>query len=228
MIKLYWHPMSGHAHRAHMLLNILELDFELITVDLPNGEHQQPEFLALNPFGQIPVLVDDEVVISDSNAILVYLASVYDKEQTWLPESSVVRAHIEQFLSLAAHRLAGSIAKLRAANLFNRSIDSASHTLEAHKLLKQLETYLHGRQWFVGTKPTIADLALYSYIKLAPEGGISLASCPVLETWLTRVEGLPGFVPMQLSNVGLRKETLNSDICETVSLLGTQSKKQSR
>jgi glutathione S-transferase len=198
-----------------MLLSILELDFELITVDLPNGEHQQPEFLVLNPFGQIPVLVDGEIVISDSNAILVYLATVYDREQIWLPESSLVRAHIEQFLSLAAHRLAGSIAKLRAANLFNRSIDSAQLTQEAHKLLKQLQTYLNGRQWFVGTKPTIADLALYSYIKLAPEGEISLANYPVLEAWLKRVEGLSGFVPVQLSNVGLRKETLNSDIIET-------------
>lgn len=215
MIKLYWHPMSGHAHRAHMLLSILELDFELITVDLPAGEHQRPEFLALNPFGQIPILVDGEIVISDSNAILVYLATVYDREQIWFPESPLVRAHIEQFLSLAAHRLAGSIAKLRAANLFNRSIDSAPLTQEAHKLLKQLQTYQNGRQWLVGTKPTIADLALYSYIKLAPEGGISLADYPVLEAWLKRVEGLSGFVPMQLSNVGLRKKTLNSDIIET-------------
>jgi glutathione S-transferase len=195
-----------------MLLSILELDFELITVDLPAGEHQRPEFLALNPFGQIPVLVDGETVISDSNAILVYLASVYDREQQWLPESPRVRANIEQFLSLAAHRLAGSIAKLRAANLFNRSIDREPLTHEACKLLKQLQNYQNDRQWLVGTKPTIADLALYSYIKLAPEGGISLADYPALKAWLKRVEGLPGFVPMQLSNVGLRQETLNSDI----------------
>jgi len=214
MIKLYWHPISGHAHRVHMLLSILELDFELITVDLPAGEHQRSEFLALNPFGQIPVLVDGETVISDSNAILVYLATVYDREKQWLPESPLVRANIEQCLSLAAHRLAGSIAKLRTANLFNRNIDSEPLTQEAHKLLKQLQNYQNGRQWLVGTKPTIADLALYSYIKLAPEGGISLADYPALEAWLKRVEGLSGFVPMQLSNVGLRKEKLNSDVSE--------------
>lgn len=214
MIKLYWHPISGHAHRAHLLLSMLELDFELITVDLPSGEHQQPEFLALNPFGQIPVLVDGETVISDSNAILVYLATVYDKEQQWLPESPQVRANIEQFLSLAAHRIAGTIAKLRAANLFNRSIDDASLTQEAYKLLKQLQLYLNGRQWLVGTEPTIADLALYSYIKLAPEGGISLADYPDLEAWLKRVEVLPGFVSMQLSNVGLRQEAVRSNVSE--------------
>ncbi|MBD0786644.1 glutathione S-transferase [Vibrio sp. Y2-5] len=217
MLKLYWYPLSGHAHRAHMLLSMLELNFELITVDLPAGEHQQPEFLALNPFGQIPVLVDGDTVIADSNAILVYLATVYDKQQQWLPESPQLRAHIEQFLSLAANRLAGSIAKLRAANIFNRSIDSEPLTQEAYKLLKQLENYQNGRQWLVGTTPTIADLALYSYIKLAPEGGISLADYPDVEAWLKRVEALPSFVPMKLSNVGLRKETHNSDVSKSYS-----------
>jgi len=200
-----------------MLLSMLELNFELITVDLPAGEHQQPEFLALNPFGQIPVLVDGDTVIADSNAILVYLATVYDKQQQWLPESPQLRAYIEQFLSLAANRLAGSLAKLRAANIFNRSIDSEPLTQEAYKLLKQLENYQNGRQWLVGTTPTIADLALYSYIKLAPEGGISLADYPDVEAWLKRVEALPGFVPMKLSNVGLRKETHNSDVSKSYS-----------
>lgn len=212
MLKLYWHPISGHAHRVHMLLSILELDFELITVDLLAGEHQRPEFLALNPFGQIPVLVDGETIISDSNAILVYLATVYDKEKQWLPEVPLVRASIEQFLSLAAHRLAGSIAKLRAANLFNRSIDSEPLTAEAYKLLVQLQNYQNGRQWLVGTQPTIADLALYSYIKLAPEGGIDLTDYPAIKAWLKRVEDLPGFVPIRLSNVGLRQEVINSDV----------------
>lgn len=203
MMTLYWHPFSGHAHRARLLLTILELEFELVTVDLPAGEHQQPAFLTLNPFGQVPVLVDGDQVIADSNAILVYLASQYDAKQQWLPSSPTVRAHIEQFLSLAAHRLAGSIAKLRAANLFTRDIDKAPLIYEANKLFSQLEHYQNDRHWLVGSTPTIADLALYAYIKLAPEGGVSLAHYPNLRAWLTRVEHLPGFVPMARSNVGL-------------------------
>ncbi|MHA2937259.1 glutathione S-transferase family protein [Vibrio sp. RC27] len=204
MIKLYWHPMSGHAHRAHMLLSMLELDFELIEVDLLAGEQQQPEFLALNPFGQVPVLVDGEAVIFDSNAILVYLASVYDEQQTWLPQSPVERAHIEQFLSLAANRLAGNVAKLRWANLFDRDLDRETLTEQANKLFTELQGYLKNREWLVGDVPTIADLAFYSYTKLAPEGGINLADFPRVEEWLERVETLSGFVPMNLSNVGLR------------------------
>ena len=203
MLKLYWHPISGHAHRAHMLLSMLQLDFELVTVDLPAGEHRKPEFLALNPFGQIPVLVDGDTIISDSNAILIYLASVYDKDKGWLPDSPRARAHVEQFLSLAAHRLAGSIAKLRAANLFSRAIDREPLLEEADKLLSQLQVYLNKRTWLVDDNPTIADLALYSYLKVAPEGGVSLADYPNVRRWLENVESLPNFVPMPTSNVGL-------------------------
>ncbi|WP_026960194.1 glutathione S-transferase family protein [Aliagarivorans taiwanensis] len=206
MITLYWHPISGHAHRPHMLLSLLELEFELVTVDLLKGEQHQPEFLALNPFGQIPVLRDGDVVIADSNAILVYLASKYDKSQQWLPEAPELRAQVETFLSLAANRLAGTASKLRAANLFNRPIDRPSLLQEAAKLFAQLEGYLLLRDWLVGSHPTIADLAMYSYTKLAPEGGVSLQDYPAIEAWLARVESLPGFVPMQLSKVGLRSD----------------------
>lgn len=141
---------------------------------------------------------------------MVYLATAYDKEQRWLPDSPLLRAHIEQFLSLAANRLAGSISKLRAANLFNRRIDTKTLMEEAHKLLKQLHSHQSGRQWMVGKEPTIANLALYSYIKVTPEGGVSLTDYPALEVSLKRVESLPGFVAMSLSNVGLRGKMVNS------------------
>ncbi|KGY13245.1 glutathione S-transferase [Vibrio tubiashii] len=214
MIKLYWHPLSGHAHRAQMLIHILGLEHELIVVDLIAGEQRQPEFLALNPFGQVPVLVDGETVIFDSNAILVYLATMYDKQKKWLPDSPKERAQIEQFLSLAACRLAGSVAKLRAANLFNRSIDSDALTKEANTLFAQLDGYQRNRQWLVGEQPSIADLALYTYIKLAPEGGVSLEHYPDLQAWIRRVEALPDFIPMQLSNVGLRQKMPSTDTIE--------------
>ncbi|ERB64179.1 hypothetical protein N779_16675 [Vibrio coralliilyticus OCN008] len=153
MLTLYWHPLSGHAHRAHLLLSFLDVEFTLVPVDLPAGEHRQPTFLALNPFGQIPVLVDGETVIADSNAILVYLASVYDTQQQWLPPCPIKRAHIEQFLSLAAHRLAGSLAKLRAANVFHRPIKDDSLRQDALTVLTQLEGYLAGRQCWWGRRP---------------------------------------------------------------------------
>lgn len=76
-IKLYNFPLSGHAHRVELMLSLLELPTELLFVDLANGAHKRPEFLAINPFGQVPVIDDGGTVISDSNAILVYLAKKY-------------------------------------------------------------------------------------------------------------------------------------------------------
>ena len=80
-MKLYHFPLSGHAHRAHLFVSLLGLPHELIEVDLASGAHKKPEFLALNPFGQVPVLDDDGTVISDSNAILVYLAKKSGQSQ---------------------------------------------------------------------------------------------------------------------------------------------------
>src|SRR3546814_17781104 len=84
-IKLYRHALSGHSHRAQLLLSLLGLDAELIDVDLKSGAHKQPGFLQLNSFGQVPVLDDDGTVVSDSNDILVYLAKKHGGGQ-WLPE----------------------------------------------------------------------------------------------------------------------------------------------
>lgn len=73
-IKLFRHPLSGHAHRVELFLSLLNVPTELVFVDLANGAHKTPEFLAMNPFGQVPVIDDNGVVLSDANAILVYLA----------------------------------------------------------------------------------------------------------------------------------------------------------
>ena len=91
-MKLYGHPLSGHSHRARLFLSLLNQPAELIDVDLLERQHKTPEFLQLNPFGQVPVLVDDETVVCDSNAILIYLSRKLGRKD-WLPEgaSSLLR-----------------------------------------------------------------------------------------------------------------------------------------
>ena len=84
-ITLYSFPLSGHAHRVTLLLSLLGLPYRRVDVDLRGGEHKQPPFLALNAFGQVPVLEDEGAVIADSNAILVYLAKRYQGQARWLP-----------------------------------------------------------------------------------------------------------------------------------------------
>ena len=124
-IKLYRHPLSGHAHRAELFLSILGLDADLIDVDLMSGEQQQPEFLAKNIFGQVPVLEDGDATIADSNAILVYLASQYDHEHTWLPIEPAKAAEVQRFLSVASGPIVSGPAIARLINLFGAKLDHA-------------------------------------------------------------------------------------------------------
>jgi len=202
-IKLYRHPLSGHSHRVQLLLSLLGLEAELVDVDLAAGEHKQDAFLALNRFGQVPVLVDGDTVIADSNAILVYLAASYDAARSWLPVDPAAAAEVQRFLSIAAGALAYGPAAARLVNVFNAALDHRQAIEIAHNLFAVLEFHLDGRDWLAGDQPTIADLANYAYIAHAPEGDVSLADYPKLRAWLGRIEALPGFVPMQATAVGL-------------------------
>jgi glutathione S-transferase len=194
-MKLYYFPLSGHAHRAQLFLGLLGVEHELIHVDLKGGAHKGDAFLALNPFGQVPVLEDGSIVVPDSNAILVYLAKKYGRTD-WLPETPAEAASVQRWLSVAAGQIAFGPCAARLVTLFGAPFDHAEVVARAHAILKLVEQQLAGRDWIVGgPEPTIADVALYSYIARAPEGGVDLSSYKEVLAWLQRVEALPGFVP---------------------------------
>jgi len=206
-ITLYRHPLSGHSHRVEVFLSLLGLEATIIDVDLANGAHKKPDFLAKNSFGQVPVIEDkqgDELVtLSDSNAILTYLAHTYDKDHTWLPENALEAAQIQRFLSLAAGKIAYGPANARLVNVFGASLDKQAAISASHTLLNQLDAHLEGREWLVSNHPTLADIANYTYLAHAPEGDVSLADYNNVREWLSRFENLPGFVAMVSSPVGL-------------------------
>jgi glutathione S-transferase len=202
-IRLYRHPLSGHSHRAQLLLSLLGLNAELVDVDLAAGEHRREDFLARNRFGQVPVLEDGDTVIADSNAILVYLARKYDAGDRWLPADPAAAADVQRFLSAAAGQVAYGPAAARLVNVFGAALDHRRAVEIAHNLLGVLESHLDGRHWLVGHNATIADVANYSYIAHAPEGDVALDNYPKVLAWLRRIEALPGFVPMQATPVGL-------------------------
>ena len=199
-IRLHGHPLSGHVHRVELFLSLLGLPFEKRTVDLSCGEHKRPEFLALNPFGQLPVIEDGDLVIADSNAILVYLALTYDASARWLPRDAIGAARVQRWLSVAAGQLAHGPAAARVAVLFGRPQDQAPRDAAA-RLFALLDQHLTTQDFLAAAHPTIADIALYSYTAHAPEGGVSLAPYAALRRWLARIEGLPRFVGMQRSAV---------------------------
>jgi glutathione S-transferase len=202
-ITLYRHPLSGHSHRVEALLSLLDLDTNIVDVDLANGAHKQPEFLAKNSFGQVPVIEDGEVTLSDSNAILVYLARKYDRKGHWLPTDDIEHAEVQKYLSLAAGKIAYGPAAARLVNVFGAGLDHELAITTAHAVLSVLEEHLLGREWLVGNHPTIADIANYAYIAHAPEGDVSLQEYPQVRRWLANIEALPGFVGMQKTAVGL-------------------------
>lgn len=200
-IKIHSFQLSGHAHRVRLFASLAGIAHEVIDVDLAHGEHKQPPFLTLNPAGQVPVIEDGDTVISDSNAILVYLARRY--APSYMPNDPVGEAEVQKFLTLAAGELAFGPAAARLINVFNAPLDADFCKSVAERVLGKLEAHLEGRTFLVGNQPTIADVAIYSYTAHAPEGGISLEPYPNVRDLLTRVEALDGFLPMPVTKAGL-------------------------
>jgi glutathione S-transferase len=194
-IRLHRFSISGHCHRVELFLSLLGLSVELIDVDLKGGEHKRPDFLERNPFGQIPVIQDGEVTLADSNAILVYLERRYAPGQ-WLPQDPVGAAQVQRWLSVAAGPLAFGAAAARAIALFKRPTNPDDAIARAQALFKVMDSELSSRAFLVGDRPTLADVANYSYTAHAPEGGVSLLPYLHVRAWLARVEALPGFVGM--------------------------------
>jgi len=196
-IVLHRFALSGHSHRAELLLSLLGLPYELAEVDLRAKAQKAPGFLAKNPFGQVPVMEDGSVTIADSSAILVYLADRYDETSRWLPRDSEARARVQQWLSVAAGELAQGPAVARRIKVFGAPLDHERASSIAHDLFAVMERHLAIHQFFVGDAATIADIAMYTYTAHAPEGGVDLEPYKQIRTWLKRIEALPGFVPMK-------------------------------
>lgn len=205
-MKLYGIPLSGHTHRVHLFLSLLNLPHEYVHVNLAAGEHKQQPFLSMNAFGEIPVLQDGEVTLADSNAILVYLASKYDDSGRWLPREPLAAANVQRWLSAAAGKIAYGPAAARLVTVFNAPRDHEAAKHIAARLFDVMEQELQGRRWLAGEHATIADVAGYSYIAHAPEGGVSLKPYPNIRAWLDKVRTLPGFVAMPATKAGLAPE----------------------
>ncbi len=203
-MKLYAHPVSGHSHRAQLFLSLAGVAHEVIYVDLMKGEHKKPEFLALNTFGQVPVLDDEGTIVSDSNAILVYVAKKLGLTQ-WYPDTPTGAAEVQRWLSVAAGQLAYGPGAARLVTLLGAPFDADAVIKRAHQLYALVEAVLEHKSWLASDNhPTLADIAFYSYTHSAPEGNVDLEQYPRIRALLGRVEALPGFVPFASNPIGLR------------------------
>ncbi len=195
MITLYDTSLSGNCHKVRMLLSFLSLPYQLRPVDLVSGEQRSAEYLHLNPFSQVPVLDDDGRIIRDSQAILVYLAKRYGGV-AWWPDDAYQLAQIAAWLSTAANEIFHGPALLRVHHKFGRAIDVDKARQTADKVLRIIESQLESRDWLVGERVSIADLAIYPYLALAPEGGIEIGAYPNIVGWFQRLRAMPSYVGM--------------------------------
>lgn len=202
-LTLYHFPLSGHSHRARLFLSLLGEKADIVDVNLAKGEHKSPAFLAMNSLGQVPVLQDGATSIADSNAILVYLAKKTGRSD-WLPETPEEAARVQRWLSIAAGEIAAGPASARLITLFGAKLDPEKTIAKAHAILKVMDDELTRSAYLAGSRPTIADVAAYSYVAHAPEGNVALDDYAAVLAWIARIEALPGFVPMPVSPVGLR------------------------
>ena len=196
MIKLYGHEMSGNSYKVRLFLELLQLDYDWIKIDLMKGEHKSPEYLAINPFGQVPLLIDGEVKLADAQAILVYLARQYGREQ-WLPTEALSLAQVIRWLSTTAGEIRQGPENARLYHLFGASNINIERAHEkAAYILNQLDQHLSKRDWLEFERPTIADVAVFPYVALAADGKIDLKPYTYVLDWIERVKQLPGYKPM--------------------------------
>lgn len=197
-LTLYTSIGSGNAYKAELMLHLLALPYESRSVSIPRNEHREPAFMKLNPFGQIPVLVDGTRVFTDSQAILAYLARAYGgaEAERWMPVEPVALAMVMRWLSVAGNEIQNGLTMARAIKLLRWPLDYELAVSRGYKLLRLVNDHLAGREWLAAEHATVADLACYPYIVLAGEGGIDTRPFAAVTDWLARVESLPRFWPM--------------------------------
>jgi glutathione S-transferase len=195
MIKLFEHPLSGNAHKVRLLLGYLGVAYEGVHVDLPVKPEKAADLLQHNSLGEVPVIIDGDVVLRDSQAILVYLARKHGGE-TWLPSDAAGQARVFQWLSFAANEIYHGPNLARVHYLFNFDLDVELAKKRSARVLQILDAHLASRSWLELDRPTIADVACLPYVALAGEGKIPLADYSNVVAWIERLRSLKGFVPM--------------------------------
>lgn len=199
MFTLYEFSSSGNCYKLRLAMAQLGISFRRIEKDITRGETRTADFLAINPNGRIPVLVTpDNKVLPESNAALWYLG----KDSKLMPEDDFQQAQVLQWMFFEQYNHEPNIATSRYwIHVLGEREKYAEALVEkqqkGHDALHVMETHLSGRDFFVGSDYSIADIALFAYTHVAGQGGFSLEDYPAIQAWLKRVEQQPGYVAME-------------------------------
>jgi glutathione S-transferase len=195
MITLYDFELSGSCYKVRLLLNILGVDYQKENVDFVNKEHKSEKYLALNPFGEIPILRDGDLLLRDAQAIMVYIARKYDRSGRWYPDDPASMGLINQWLSTGGNEVM-SAAGARLVKILNYPLDLEKLQDRANATFRIMDAHLANREFLELGYPTIGDIACFPYTALAGEGGISLDPYPNILRWIDRMKRIPGFITM--------------------------------
>lgn len=194
-VTLYCFGESGNAYKAALMLSLTGADWQPALVDFFNGGHRAPAYLKLNPMGEVPLLVDGDLVLSQSGVILTHLAEASGR---FGGATAAEKLEILRWLLWDNHKFTNCLAIHRfLANFLpeaQRQPDViAFHAARGRSAMKVLERHLTGRDWVVGTGPTVADFSLCGYLYYPEPFGFTRAEWPAVDAWLARISALPGW-----------------------------------
>lgn len=199
-MKLYDYVLSPSCYKVRLMAALIGVRLDLQPVDFhPGREHKGDALLAINPAGSIPILEDGSLVLTESSAMLTYLATTHAPD--WLgldtPEMS---AKVQQWLAFS-HRLTASLGGVRLVEMLHFTGDLAALQTAGVAALRELEAALFeqrqfGRIFLAGDRVTIADIACFPYVALAPDGSVSLDPYPHIRLWMRALRSLDGFIEM--------------------------------
>jgi glutathione S-transferase len=195
MYILYHFPYSQHARRVVSLMEEANLEYELRHVDMAKGAHQSAEYLAINPNHQVPTLIDGDIRIHESNAILRYLCVKHDLD-AWYPRELPLRAKVEQWLDWNQCRLSPTVVDIVLNSVFLGSAGDKAAVERGLSRLPELwsilDAGLAGSQYLAGSRATIADLSVASGVFQLTFAKIAPTARDVVD-WFQRVSSLRGF-----------------------------------
>lgn len=200
-LVLYNYDLDANCYKVRVALSMLGLPYQTVAVNaFPGKEHKTLPFLAMNPLGSLPILKDGDITLFGGEAILSHLAASHDPARTWLPTGGADFAHVMQWLMFSAGELAVT-ASARGLSLFDAPGDEAALRAGAREVLRVMDDHLTARSfvggdWFAGSSPTIADIALFPAFALSRDFGVDHDEYPALRRWARRFRALPGFLTM--------------------------------
>lgn len=195
MIKLYDVDPSGSCYKIRLLLNVLNLPYERISLDAPAGSPKTARRPAHGLNGEYPILEEEGVSLRKALAILAYIARKYDKSNTWFPDTPQAMAEVLQWLATGDHEVFIG-ANQRVVKILNYPPDSQKLQTWIAAMFKTLDTHLADREFLALGHPTIGDIACLPYVAMAGEGGVPLKPYTNLSRWISRMQHIPGYIPM--------------------------------